>query len=143
MPTVRTLYDPRPEIDPEFISVYSDGIYYCYGPATEGKHFVIAVVHDLSGISWVVDAEQDIIDRLSSYVLYLDTPNPLFYIAVVAYGKYAQAIAPNPTGNTYFGHRVVSRRPSNRTWEYFRNIEYQIVQPIDEPEELLSSKIIQ
>jgi len=142
MTTVRTLYDPRPEIDPEFVSEYSEGIYYCYGEAVEGKHLVIAIVHDMPGVSWVVDAEQNIIDRLSSYVPYYDTPNPLFYIAIVAYGKYAQAVAPNPTGNIYFGHRVISRRPANKTWEEFRNIEYQIVQPIEEPENLLSSKAV-
>ena len=142
MPIVRTLYDPRPEIDPEFVSEYLPDIYYCYGPATEGKYLVIAVVHDLPGPTYVVDAEQSVIDQLSSYVPYLDTPNPLFYIAVLAYGRYAQAVAPNPTGNTYFGHPVVSRRPANRTWEEFRNIEYQIVEPEPEPENLFSNKVV-
>jgi len=135
---VRTLYNPIEEIAPEFVSEYSEGIYYCYGEAVEGKYPVIAIAHDMPGVFWVVDAEQDIIDRLSSYVPYLDVPNPLFYIAVIAYGKYAQAVAPNPTGNTYFGHRVVSRRPANRTWEEFRNIEYQIAK-IDEVADLKST----
>ena len=129
MAKVRTLYDPTEEIAAREVVEYIDDVYYHYGYEVDGKYPAIAIVHDMPGNTWVVDAEQSIIDQLSSYVPYPPKPRPLFYIAVVAYGKYAQAIAPNPTGNEYFGHRVVSRRPANKLWEEFRNIEYQIVAP--------------
>lgn len=133
---VRTTYDPISEINPLFTSLYSEDVTYCYGAEVEGKYPVIAIVHDQPGNTWIIDAEQDVIDLLSTSLPYIGDPHPLFYIAVVAYGKYAQAVAPNPTGNTYFGRRVVSRRPANRTWEEFRNIEYQITNP--EPKSLLA-----
>lgn len=131
MVMVRTTYDPISEISPLFTDLYSEDITYCYGDDVEGKYPVIAIVHDQPGNTWIIDAEQDIIDLLSTPLPYNGDPHPLFYIAVVAYGKYAQAIAPNPTGDKYFGHRVVSRRPAigEHSWEEFRNIEYQIVPP--------------
>jgi len=126
MPKVRTTYDPISEINPYKTVEYSEDVYYCYGNEVDGKYPVIAIVHDMPGNTWVVDAEQVVIDRLHSSSVYVGEPHPLFYIAVFAYNKYAEAIAPNPTGNTYAGYTVVSRRPASRTWEEFRNIEFQI-----------------
>lgn len=132
---VRTLYDPITEIGPEFVSEYSDNIYYYYGPEVDRKYLVIAIVHDMPGNTWVIDAEQDIIDRLSSYLPYLDTPNPLFIIGVYAHGLYVEAIAPNPPSSEYNGHKIVSRRPAIRSWENLRKAEYQISDPPPDPPE--------
>jgi hypothetical protein len=126
IPKVRTTYDPIKEIGAREVVQYTDGVYYCYGAEADSKYSVIAIVHDMPGKTWVVDAEQAVIDKLSSSVPYNSEPHPLFYIAVLAYRKYAVAIAPNPTGNMYAGHTVISRRPASRTWTEFRNIEFQI-----------------
>ena len=129
MAMVRTTYDPTQEIGAHKVVEYSKDIYYHYGDEVDGKYSVIAIVHEMPGNTWIVDAEQSVIDGLSDPKNYSGDPHPLFYIAVIAYGKYAQAIAPNPIGNKYFGYRVVSRRPANKFWLEFRNIEYQIAEP--------------
>lgn len=143
---VRTLYDPSEELAPEWVSEHSKDVYYFYGPAKGDRHHVIAIVYDMPGNTFVVNAESDIIARLSSTVPYPDVINPLFDITVryVHNGivKKATCVVPNPPGNTYAGHTIISRRPSARTWEELRKLEYQIAEPPpdEEPENELDDR---
>lgn len=133
MPQVRTLYDPTEEIGAAFVVEYSPDVYYHYAAAVDGKHWVSAIVYDMPGNSFVVNAEQAVLDSLSSTVPYPDPINPLFDITIkFVVGRMtiiAVAIAPNPTEGTYFGHEIIERVPSSTTWEDIRRIEYQIEAP--------------
>jgi hypothetical protein len=84
----------------------------------------------------VIDAEQSVLSKLQVSIPYDEEPHPLFCITVIAYGRYAKAIAPYPTGDKYFGHRIINCEPSKRTWESIRDVEFQISPAVQELEDL-------
>lgn len=125
---VRTLTDPTKILATYKVEEYESGVKYCYAPEKDGSFRLLAIVHNIDG-GYIVDAEADVLALIPLATPTVEEPHPLYDTYIMAYGKIAKHTGIQVIGDRYFGHKVLTIKPSALSWEQLRKLEYQISAP--------------